>query len=733
MASYEEQLETFGKMIDEEEEKKKRGRTRSTKTPSSSGSSSSGAGSQLLPPSTAAAVAAVGSLTPQTVKAQPQVRVVGFHVGGTTAPATSSPAATPPVAIPSLVEGSSGSGTRRIKKSVDGSPSPTSSLGHSLEGLKEYKSQLDGWSASGGGALERRTPPSSSPSAEDRKQTTLAGPKPTTLASSFEAKPSMSPTRHSSYQPLASPSATSKPVMAPPLQHPSSVLVSSGPTATKAPSGKAPSQDGDSGHDHGGSDDDDDVRTPGHQETAKKPLTRAERRAIQEAQRAAKQARLGAQKSGQPAAPATKGSSKGASAGTAPSAPPHAAALSGPSAGGRKPAIAPGGPAAGSKIKQYDDPKQKAQATKQSVVALEESKKQVALFSHLPQFERHTTLSMKIGFSPSEKIHPAIVNLGLKYASGTVAGSNSRCVAMLTAFKKVIRDFQTPPGTALHRTLEPHLKPQIQFLTDCRPHSISMGNAINYIKREIPKTQSMSDEEAKEFLMRRIETFIEERIVLADLAIATYGVSKINDGDVVLTYAASHPVECVLKQAHGEGKKFRVILVESTPKREAKNLMQKLVKEGIHCTLVLLNAVSYAMKEVTKVFLGAYTLLVNGHLMSRAGTAMVAMVANAYNVPVIVCCETYKFCERVQIDSICFNELGDPDELIATAEGNTGRTEALKDWRNNEHLKLLNLVYDVTPSTFITMVVTEVGMIPPTSVPVILREYPLQSMEQMQG
>jgi translation initiation factor eIF-2B subunit delta len=48
----------------------------------------------------------------------------------------------------------------------------------------------------------------------------------------------------------------------------------------------------------------------------------------------------------------------------------------------------------------------------------------------------------------------------------------------------------------------------------------------------------MSDEEAKEFLMRRIETFIEERIVLADQAIATYGVSKINDGDVILTYAA---------------------------------------------------------------------------------------------------------------------------------------------------------------------------------------------------
>lgn len=61
---------------------------------------------------------------------------------------------------------------------------------------------------------------------------------------------------------------------------------------------------------------------------------------------------------------------------------------------------------------------------------------------------------------------------------------------------------------------------------------------------------------------------------------------------------SSHPVECMLKLAHAEGKQFRVILVESAPKREAKTLMQKLVKEGIHCTLVLLNAVSYVMKEV---------------------------------------------------------------------------------------------------------------------------------------
>jgi translation initiation factor eIF-2B subunit delta len=42
-------------------------------------------------------------------------------------------------------------------------------------------------------------------------------------------------------------------------------------------------------------------------------------------------------------------------------------------------------------------------------------------------------------------------------------------------------------------------------------------------------------------------------------------------------------------------------------------------------------------------------------------------------------------------------------------------------------LGLLNLKYDAMPAEYVTMVVTEFGMIPPTSVPVILREYRQES------
>jgi translation initiation factor eIF-2B subunit delta len=62
---------------------------------------------------------------------------------------------------------------------------------------------------------------------------------------------------------------------------------------------------------------------------------------------------------------------------------------------------------------------------------------------------------------------------------------------------------------------------------------------------------------------------------------------------------------------------------------------------------------------------------------------------------------------------------GDPEDL-AIAQSN-GKCSELEGWRDIEQLNVLNLVYDVTPPNFITMVITEVGMIPCTSVPVVLR------------
>ena len=73
---------------------------------------------------------------------------------------------------------------------------------------------------------------------------------------------------------------------------------------------------------------------------------------------------------------------------------------------------------------------------------------------------------------------------------------------------------------------------------------------------------------------------------------------------------------------------------------------------------VCVSFICFVHHQITKVMLGAHGFLSNGYVMGSVGTAMVAMAAKSRGVPVIVCCEAYKFCDRVQTDSIVNNEIG---------------------------------------------------------------------------
>lgn len=65
--------------------------------------------------------------------------------------------------------------------------------------------------------------------------------------------------------------------------------------------------------------------------------------------------------------------------------------------------------------------------------------------------------------------------------------------------------------------------------------------------------------------------------------------------------------------------------------------------------------------------------------------------------------------------------LGDPDDLVS----NKGcLSKELTSWKSIPYLTPLNLKYDVTPPDLVSAVVTEIAVLPCTSVPVILRIKP---------
>ncbi|ESW27147.1 hypothetical protein PHAVU_003G177900 [Phaseolus vulgaris] len=454
----------------------------------------------------------------------------------------------------------------------------------------------------------------------------------------------------------------------------------------------------------------------------KEKTTKAERRALQEAQRAAKAA--ASKDEGSKAVAETGGAATGRSTKQSsqkkvgPSFP-----LAADKKAGDRPLDKDRKKDAPPPRMQFDDESRMEKARRRAVVNPTESRTRVELFKHLPQYEHGTKLSnLESKFFHLGLVHPSVFEVGQRYSAGDIWGGNARCVAMLRALQDAIRDYCTDHEKALVRDLTSKINSYVSFFTECRPLSMSMGNAIRFVKSRIVNLSTNHSEfEAKRTLCSDIDQFINEKIILADKVIVRHAFTKIKDGDVLLTYGLSCVVEMILLYAHELGKHFRVVVVDSQPRLEGQVLLRRLVAKGLSCTYTHINAVSYIMHEVTRVLLGASAVLSNGTVYSRVGTSCVAMVAHAFRVPVLICCEAYKFNERVLLDSICSNELGDPDAIARVP----GRMDVnyLDNWASEDNLRLLNLMYDATPSDYVTVIVTDYGMLPPSSVPVIVREY----------
>ncbi|GME84105.1 unnamed protein product [Ambrosiozyma monospora] len=303
-----------------------------------------------------------------------------------------------------------------------------------------------------------------------------------------------------------------------------------------------------------------------------------------------------------------------------------------------------------------------------------------------------------------------------------------------------------------------------------------MGNAIRWLKQKISQIPiEMSDDDAKVQLNEDIDLFIQEKILYSGKVITQFASGHIQNNSKILTYGHSEVLKKLFKYcAIEENKSFEIYIVDSKPLFEGKKLAKELSSvKNIKCHYNLITSLSSVLERssIDFCFLGANSMLSNGRLYSRVGTALVAMSSKNKNIPVLVCCESIKFSDKVQLDSVTLNELGDADDMINTKpfnktgfnlqqylnkleakkleeQNSTGgkkgqqqqqqskkekddkllqssqkNEETLSNWKDYPSLNILNVLYDLTPPEYIQKIITEVGALPPSSVPVILREY----------
>ncbi len=240
-------------------------------------------------------------------------------------------------------------------------------------------------------------------------------------------------------------------------------------------------------------------------------------------------------------------------------------------------------------------------------------------------------------------------------------------------------------------------------LKSTRPTAVSLNNALNYVC----KTEGDDVDEIRSNIKTRAERFV-RRSHEAAVNIAEYGGKRINEGDTILTHCNSSLAIGAIVYAWEQGKKINVIATESRPKLQGLITVRELAEKDIPVTLIVDSAVRYFMQKVDQVYVGADTVASNGAVINKIGTSQIALCADEARVPLTVCAESYKFSKDTVFGEKVEIEERDPSEIVDTTEF--------------PGVKVRNPVFDATPPDYIDAIITEEGVISPSSAYRIIKD-----------
>jgi len=277
------------------------------------------------------------------------------------------------------------------------------------------------------------------------------------------------------------------------------------------------------------------------------------------------------------------------------------------------------------------------------------------------------------------------------------------------AAAEALRDHAAAYAGTDHRAFLRTMQEAAEMLLATRPTAVSLPNAVHRVMGGLPDAPDLHA--AKTGVIGRAEAFIDSS-KMAVARIAEIGARHIHDGDVILTHCNSEAALSCIIAAHRSGKSVEVFATEVRPRNQGLVTIRTLNDAGVRTNFIVDSAVRSFINDVDLVIVGADAVTVNGAVVNKIGTSMVAHTAKEARVNVVVAAETYKFAPRTIMG-----------ELIAIEErpGSEVLSEAIA--KTLPHVIVRNPAFDVTPAEFIDMIVTEEGAIPPQMAFVIIRDY----------
>jgi len=239
-----------------------------------------------------------------------------------------------------------------------------------------------------------------------------------------------------------------------------------------------------------------------------------------------------------------------------------------------------------------------------------------------------------------------------------------------------------------------------EALQSSRPTEPMLRNSINEMT-DLAKTlmKSKNVSQMKKAVAEH-EMEYQKKVDKNAKALADYGAKLIPEGARVITHCHSSTVVGIFKRAAELGKDFEVISCETRPRFQGRLTAKDLAQAGIKVTQIVDGAVHYFMKKADAIIVGADAITARGDLINKIGTSMVAHIAKAHEVSFYSAAELYKYSPATLFGNLEKIEERDSKEV----------------WdKPPKGVKVSNLAFDVTPSSYISGFITEAGVIPSQS------------------
>jgi ribose 1,5-bisphosphate isomerase len=223
------------------------------------------------------------------------------------------------------------------------------------------------------------------------------------------------------------------------------------------------------------------------------------------------------------------------------------------------------------------------------------------------------------------------------------------------------------------------------LLKEARPNEPMTRNLLDAFLHKIESATNSDRLALAEAMLDEVER--------GEEAIARAGAELIRDGMSVFTHCHSSSAVSILKWAHREGRRFKVLNTETRPRFQGRLTAAELAAEGIEVVHMVDSAAKYALDGADLFLFGADAVLPSGYLINKVGTGIFCVVANRYDVPTYCATHTLKVVRDRSDESV---EQRDPAEIWPGAPSG---------------VLVFNPAFDKVHLKYVTAFITERGLI----------------------